>query len=75
MGYERAEELVNDVALASSSVELIRRIAEYICPDDDVQTECNPVVPVKVRRSQRVDATLAWSLLAGVSKLKVFRGR
>jgi hypothetical protein len=48
MGYERAEELVNDVALASSSVELIRRIAEYICPDDDVQTECNPVVPVKV---------------------------
>ena len=29
----------------------------------------------KVRRSQPVGATLAWSLLAGVSKPKVFRGR
>jgi hypothetical protein len=29
----------------------------------------------KPGRSQRVDATLAWSLLAGVSKSKVFRGR
>jgi hypothetical protein len=29
----------------------------------------------KSRRSQWVDATLAWSLLAGVSKPKVFRGR
>ena len=29
----------------------------------------------KVRRSQWIDATLAWSLLAGVSKPKVFLGR
>ena len=29
----------------------------------------------KLRRSQWVDATLAWSLLAGVSKPKVFLGR
>jgi len=29
----------------------------------------------KVGRSQWVDATLAWSLLAGVSKSKVFLGR
>jgi len=30
---------------------------------------------LKTGRSQPVDATLAWSLLAGVSKPKVFRGR
>jgi hypothetical protein len=36
-----------------------------------IQTHCSR----KVGRSQRIDATLAWSLLAGVSKSKVCLGR
>jgi chloride channel protein, CIC family len=61
-------------ALATLVLWMMRRSAPDLRFEEYVEAvrHRNGRIP---RRSQRVDATLAWSLLAGVSKSKVFLGR
>jgi hypothetical protein len=50
-------------------------LRSIVCGMNHGLARLNALASCKVRRAQPVDATLACSLLAGVSKPKVFRGR